>query len=341
MERIIAVERIGMHPDLFYRSEIHNRDGLRESMAGPNGQLQAIIVDEQLRLVFGLRRLHFAKELGWETIRARVIDLDDPLKAIEDENACRAAFTLTEKTKLYRMIEAREKEKARDRQAATQAKPGQGKVGGSGAENVSAPEKHEKNGKAADKAAKAAGITKPTVEKVEEVQQAAAEHPELEPILEEMEETGNVSKAHKKVREAAKATPAPAVDDWGIPITKEAAAAFADRAKFDELLKVLRQAKRLYGELADLPGGKLLTFPGISMNAKDAWRHAGIETAIRNIEDCRPKYTVCPYTTKMPKGYKHGADCTLCRGLGWVGTIPKERCLDDLIAATKKAHGVS
>lgn len=129
-----------------------------------------------------------------------------------------------------------------------------------------------------------------------------------------------------------------AADAWGIPITPQAAAAFADSGKFDELIGVLRKAKSLFKELADCPGGKYLTFPGISMNARDGFKHAGIETAILNIQDCKPKYTVCPYEYHSQK---HDSECTLCHGLGWIGSVSKDRIPPKLIEAAQKAHGVA
>lgn len=148
----------------------------------------------------------------------------------------------------------------------------------------------------------------------------------------------------KELRKPAKKADAeidekPWVDDVGIPITKDAAAAFKSQDKFDELLSVLRRAKSLYAELADEPGGKYLTRTGVSQNSRSGWRHNGLETCILNVKDCRPSLTICPYQY-TEKG-EHGSDCVLCHGLGWTRPLGKDEAPQALIEAAKKAHGVS
>ena len=132
----------------------------------------------------------------------------------------------------------------------------------------------------------------------------------------------------------------PWVDAWGIPITKEATAAFTNAEKFDELIKVLRSAKKLFKELADIPGGQLLQQAFVSANTRTGFQHNGLETCIMNVADCKPKYTVCPYA--YCEHQEHDKTCTLCRGLGWIGAVSKSSGPpESLINAAKKAHGVS
>jgi hypothetical protein len=131
----------------------------------------------------------------------------------------------------------------------------------------------------------------------------------------------------------------PWVDAWGIPITKEATSAFANADKFDELIKVLRSAKKLFKELADIPGGQLLQQAFVSANTRTGFQHNGLETCIMNVADCKPKYTVCPYA--YCEHQEHDKTCTLCRGLGWIGAVSKSTGPpESLINAAKKAHGV-
>lgn len=130
------------------------------------------------------------------------------------------------------------------------------------------------------------------------------------------------------------------VDGWGIPIQDHAQVAFDAQGKFDELLSLLRKADRLYSEIADHEGGAYLRRPGISINARDRWKHKGIQNAILNVTDCRPTYTVCPYAfAKDAKGKdaKHGKDCPLCHGLNWVRPLGKNEVPDELIAKAKEA----
>src|SRR5262249_8927773 len=96
----IPVMDVLLHPDRFYRKEVVDLDKLAESMAGPNGQLQPIWVDDQNYLIFGFRRLEAAKSLGWPTIRAIKVNLSDPLAAIRDENECRTNLTTSERVEL-------------------------------------------------------------------------------------------------------------------------------------------------------------------------------------------------------------------------------------------------
>lgn len=132
----------------------------------------------------------------------------------------------------------------------------------------------------------------------------------------------------------------PWVDAWGIPITKEAETAFRNADKFDELLKLLRQAKKMFKELAETEGGQFLQQSFVSNNTRDGFIHAGLDTCIKNVVDCKPKYTVCPYeyNKHLPHDKKN---CKTCMGLGWTVNFNKSsQPGDDIIKAAKKAHGV-
>lgn len=131
------------------------------------------------------------------------------------------------------------------------------------------------------------------------------------------------------------------VDSWGIPITKEAESAFANGEKFDEILLLLRKAKRLYKELAELPGGQFLQQSYVSANSRTGFIHNGLETCIMNVSDCKPKYTVCPYAHN-PNLAHDKMNCSTCMGLGWVASIGKGSMPpQEIIDAAKKAHGVA
>lgn len=171
----------------------------------------------------------------------------------------------------------------------------------------------------------------------------ATEKPEVQEqaVKKVKEKKAKTAKAAvEKIKEAApEAEDEPWVDAWGIPITKEAEPAFRNAEKFDELLKLLRQAKKLYKELADLPGGQLLRQPFVSSNSTSGFRHNGLETCIMNVSDCKPKYTICPYV--YHEYTPHDKDCTFCKGLGWIGTFNKSSPPpQDFIDAAKRDHGV-
>ncbi len=132
------------------------------------------------------------------------------------------------------------------------------------------------------------------------------------------------------------------VDDMGIPVQDHAAEAFLAQPMFDEILKLLRQARTLYGKLAEHPGGAYLLRPGVSVNAKDAWRHKGIQDAIAALEDCKPSLTVCPraYHLEAFPDCKdktpHGKSCTLCKGLNWVRKMGKGEVAPEVEAKIKE-----
>lgn len=146
--------------------------------------------------------------------------------------------------------------------------------------------------------------------------------------------------AVEKIKEVAPpiADDDPWTDAWGITITKEAEPAFRNADKFDELVGVLKNAKKLYKELSELEGGQFLCLPGVSMNTRSGFQHSGIETAILNIKDAKPKYTVCPYAFNDEGA--HPEKCNLCHNLGWIGSVNKDRIPESLIEAAKLAHGV-
>jgi hypothetical protein len=128
--------------------------------------------------------------------------------------------------------------------------------------------------------------------------------------------------------------PEPPKDEWGAPIQKHAAAAFEDVPKFDEVLSLLRKASKLYKDLAEHEGGKLLQRSGISINTRSGFKHAGIANAIRDLQDCKPAYTICPYSVNEHQ--KHSKDCTLCYGLNWSPKFAKDRVPDRLVEKAKR-----
>lgn len=173
------------------------------------GLLHPIGITRDKTLVFGLRRLRAAESLGLETITARVVHLDDPLRAERDENACRKDFTPSELVAIGRAIEDREKKLAAERQAATRnvgvSRPGK------------LPARDDKpetpKGDTRDRVASTLGVSGKTYEKAKAVVEAAERDPELfGKVVEVMDQTGNVSGAYKVVQEtqARYAAPPPA-----------------------------------------------------------------------------------------------------------------------------------
>lgn len=87
------------------RGDFGDLEGLARSMM-KLGQLQAIGIDSDNRLIFGERRIRAAKSIGWTEIDAVVIDCDS-LQAEHDENELRKQFTVTERLAIAQRIAER------------------------------------------------------------------------------------------------------------------------------------------------------------------------------------------------------------------------------------------
>lgn len=71
------------------------------------GLAQPILLDRELRLVCGLRRLRAAESLGWQTIAARIVDIDDPMALMIAEDAARKDLNSSEKYAIYMAVRER------------------------------------------------------------------------------------------------------------------------------------------------------------------------------------------------------------------------------------------
>ena len=173
-----------------FRSNVSDLGELRASIA-THGLLHPIVVDAVGHLIAGLRRLKACEWLGWEAIPATVLDLDNPRAAEADENRCRLQFTPSEAVAVEEHFAAAEHEKAKARQGArTDQHPGK------------LPECQK--GDSRDKAAAATGYSATSLRKARVVLDAAKDRPELEPVVEKMDETGRVDPAYRAVTGKAK-----------------------------------------------------------------------------------------------------------------------------------------
>lgn len=183
----------------FYR-EVGDVSDLMESMGGPNGLLQPILIDEDNYLVFGHRRLAAAKKLGWEKIAVNRFNTFsmDALSAIRDENNSRRDFTISEKVALGRIIEEAESKR---RKAERKEKPA---------------DDHQTLAAEApvrDVAAKQVGLSPQTYERAKEVVAAAEANERHAPLVAEMDETGKVASAWKRIHKP-KRKPGQPLFDW-------------------------------------------------------------------------------------------------------------------------------
>src|SRR5262249_8732968 len=139
-----------------HRKDMGDIAGLAASI-GELGLLHDIGITPDGKLIWGERRLHAAKLLGWTEIPVRVrddIDPDDAVRCERAENECRKDFPLSEAVAIKRRLEPRERAAAKERQG-TRTDKHPGKLPTSS------------TGRAADKAAKATGMARRTLEKAE------------------------------------------------------------------------------------------------------------------------------------------------------------------------------
>ncbi len=164
------------------------------------GLLHPIVVDANHSLVSGERRFRAAKKLQWDTVPVTVArNLDEArllMKAERDENTCRKDFTPSEAVAIGESLEKLERPEAMERKAKGQKSGGRGKkkLGGN------LPPSKEKR-LVRHKVGTAVGMSGKSYENAKKVISAAGQHPELQPVAEEMDRTGNVTQALRKVKE--------------------------------------------------------------------------------------------------------------------------------------------
>lgn len=186
-----------------FRKDLGSIEALVDSIKAV-GLLHPIVVDLAGNLIAGERRLVACQRLGWKDIPATVVDLGDHarLRAEHDENTIRQAFTPSEAVAIAKAIKDMVKtpvgQHADQRDGETFAI----------------------SGRTVDKAAKFVGMSGRTLEKATAVVEAAAADPTLEPVVEEMDKTGKVDPAYRKVaptKPQAHSASGPTDDPTGLP----------------------------------------------------------------------------------------------------------------------------
>lgn len=171
-----------------YRVQLGDLETLARSIQRV-GLLHPVVINRDMQLIAGHRRLEALRSLGWTEIPARIIDLDDVLRAEHDENVCRLDFAPSEAVDIGRALEDREREKAKERQAS-------GWGNHSGSDKLSEP-----NGNTRDKVGKAVGMSGATYDRAKQVVEAAEQEPEkYEPLVKKMDATGSVNAAYLQLK---------------------------------------------------------------------------------------------------------------------------------------------
>jgi len=167
------------------------------------GLLHPIVVTADRRLVAGQRRLEACRMLGWTDIPAKVVNLEDTLRAEHDENTVRKDFSPSEAVAIAQALKERERERAKANQAAAGPAAGKGKKTGGGKLPPAV------KGKTRDRIAKRVGMSGKTLAKAEAVVKAAAVDPDkYQQLVEEMDRTGKVDGAHRQLRALRRPTSA-------------------------------------------------------------------------------------------------------------------------------------
>jgi hypothetical protein len=214
-----SVEMIALRPDEVvvtgrHRADLGDLSGLMESIQAV-GLLNPITVTADMQLVAGQRRLEACRRLGRPLIRACVVsDLSEVQKQLiaeRDENTCRLEMKPSEKASLGLSLEEFERPKAVERKKATQAKPGEGRVGGA----KFVPPTDEPCGKLNDIVGEAVGMSRTTYHRAKSIVVAAqggtdlAGDPLPDDVIEvakaaliEMDATGKVLGPYGKLKDA-------------------------------------------------------------------------------------------------------------------------------------------
>src|SRR5271166_2094153 len=156
------------------------------------GLLHPIVAREDGTLIAGERRLAACKQLGWKDIAATIIDIDEIVRGEFAENSQRKDFLPTEIDAIRRALEPIEREAAKERM----------REGGKGWK-VSTPSSTPS--KTRDRLGAFAGVSGRTVEKIAAIVEAAEGNPKFQKLVEEMDRTGRVNGAFKRLKVAKQA----------------------------------------------------------------------------------------------------------------------------------------
>jgi ParB-like chromosome segregation protein Spo0J len=161
------------------------------------GLLHPVVVTPGYQLIAGHRRLEAVKELGWPTVPVRILDLEQVVRGEYAENYFRKDFTPSEAVAIGEALEELEKQQAKARQQ-KHGKTAPGKAKNT-SENFS--EVNGGPGEAKAKVAQFVGMSRPTYEKAKRVVEAAKNNPEeFQALKEEMDRTGKVDRAYRKLK---------------------------------------------------------------------------------------------------------------------------------------------
>lgn len=174
------------------RQDLGDLNSLAESIDTNGGLLQPVLIKSDGTLIAGERRLAACRQLGRELIEVNVrndfTSATALLIAERDENTCRKDFTPSEAVALGRRLEELERPAAAERQRAELK------------QNRSGEKPEREKGETREKVGAAVGMSGSTYRKAKQVVEAAESgDPIAEEAAAEMDATGKVEPAHRKV----------------------------------------------------------------------------------------------------------------------------------------------
>jgi ParB-like chromosome segregation protein Spo0J len=170
-----------------HRKDLGDVDSLARSIS-EIGLLHPVVVTPAGDLIAGQRRLTACKQNGWTHIPVRVVDLAEIVRGELAENAERKDFLPSEIEAIRRALEPIEKAAAKERMS-------EGGKGGKVSQPSDGPVR------ARDKIGALAGVSGRTVEKIAAIVAAAeAEPKKFSHLVEEMDRTGKVDRAHQQLK---------------------------------------------------------------------------------------------------------------------------------------------
>jgi ParB family chromosome partitioning protein len=221
------------------RQDLGDIDSLAESITNNGGLLQPILIQSDGTLIAGERRLAACKAIGRDQIEVNIRNDFTSATAVliseRDENTCRKDFTPTEFVALGRKLEELERPAAEASRQATQGRPKK-----TDAESASVSRDRHKNS-TRSKVSEALGISGSKYDEAKKVVAAAeAGDPVAIEAAKEMDRTGKVSPAYRKVKREKPAAPKP-----------------LDLSKERNRQRAEKQLERLWKLLAALDGARI------------------------------------------------------------------------------------
>jgi ParB family chromosome partitioning protein len=241
--RVVPIAEITIGDQI--RKKMGDLDELAKSIAAV-GLLQFPVVSPDLDLIVGQRRIRACQQLGWTELPVHVAEgLDDVAaraRAEQDENRCQEELTPSEKQAMARKLAAALAPEAAQRKAATQFRPGGRRLVRRPSGGASRVDKSPGRTvrpilahRAKDDVAKVVGASPETLRKTKVVVEAESDpDPEVRQVAtqarEEMDRTGNVDAAYRKVVETTtygtkgttlfRPRPNPSSMDWLRPLVR-------------------------------------------------------------------------------------------------------------------------